>query len=66
MEMIRVYSSAISFVGYDPASMRMRIVFVQGDAYDFCGVPQHVFARLLNAGSKGTYYNTYIRDRYQC
>lgn len=66
MDMIPVNSSAISAVGYDPRTMRMKIRFVQGDAYDFCRVPEHVFTELLNAQSKGNYYNEHIRDRYQC
>ncbi|MEA9554616.1 KTSC domain-containing protein [Xanthomonas nasturtii] len=65
MDMIRVASSAISAIGYDPASMRMKIQFVQGHTYDFCGVPSHVFQRLLNAGSKGGYYKDHICDCYQ-
>lgn len=64
--MIRVRSSAIQAVGYDPVSRRMSIAFAQGSAYDFCGVPQHVFDAFLRAPSKGTYYNDYIKDRYQC
>lgn len=66
MDMIRVTSSAISAIGYDPASMRMKIQFVQGHTYDFCHVPAHVFQGLLNAVSQGRYYNDHIRDRYQC
>ena len=66
MDMIRVSSSAISAIGYDPTTMRMRIRFVQGDTYDFCGVPAHVFNGLLNSSSKGSYYNDHIRGRYQC
>ncbi|WP_296280509.1 KTSC domain-containing protein [Pseudoxanthomonas sp.] len=66
MDMIRVSSSAISAIGYDERMMRMRIRFIQGDTYDFCGVPAHIFQGLLNARSKGTYYNDHIRDRYQC
>lgn len=66
MEMVRVSSSAISEVGYDPITMRMKIRFVQGHSYDFCRVPENVFNGLLNARSKGTYYNDHIRDRYQC
>ena len=66
MDMIRVSSSAIAAVGYDPATMRMKIRFVQGDTYDFCRVPAHVFQGFLNAQSKGGYYNDHIRDRYQC
>jgi hypothetical protein len=66
MDMIRVASRAIAAVGYDPASGRMKIRFVHGDVYDFCGVPAHVFEGLLDAPSKGRYYNEHIRDRYPC
>lgn len=66
MEMIRVVSSAILAVGYDSATRRMKITFTQGNTYDFCGVPQHVYDGLMRAGSKGTYYNEHIKDRYQC
>lgn len=66
MDMIRVSSAAITAVGYDPATMRMRIRFVQGETYDFCRVPTQVFQGLLDARSKGSYYNDHIRDRYQC
>ncbi|WP_029818188.1 KTSC domain-containing protein [Xanthomonas campestris pv. olitorii] len=66
MDMTRVASSAISAIGYDPGNMRMKIQFVHGHTYDFCGVPSHVFQGLLKAGSKGGYYDDHIRDRYQC
>jgi hypothetical protein len=66
MQMTRVNSSAISAVGYDSSTRRMKITFVQGQAYDFCGVPQQVFDGFLRASSKGSYYNDYIKDRYQC
>jgi len=65
MEMIRVSSSAIAAVGYDPVTRQLKIRFVQGHTYDFFGVPQHVHAGLMHAGSKGQYYNDHIRDRYQ-
>ena len=66
MEMIRVNSDAISAVGYDPVSRRMKVKFKQGKTYDFCNVPERIFNGLLSAGSKGAYYNDHIRDRYQC
>ncbi|WP_366523776.1 KTSC domain-containing protein [Nevskia ramosa] len=66
MEMIRVDSSAIKAVGYDPITSRMTIAFIQGHAYDFCRVPRYIFEGLLTASSKGSYYNDHIRDRYQC
>ncbi|MCC4625314.1 KTSC domain-containing protein [Xanthomonas campestris pv. nigromaculans] len=64
--MSRVTSSAISAIGYDSANMRMKIQFVQGHTYEFCGVPSYMFQGLLNAGSQGRYYNDHIRDCYQC
>lgn len=66
MNMQMVSSSAIRAVGYDERTMRMKIVFTSGGAYDFCGVPLFVYVGLMTAGSKGRYYNLHIRDRYQC
>jgi hypothetical protein len=66
MEMIPVRSSAISAIGYDPASRRLKIRFKQGRTYDFCNVPQDVFDRFLTAPSKGRFYDDRIRDRYPC
>lgn len=66
MEMIRVSSSAIEAIGYDPTTMRMQIRFTSGNTYPFCRVPKDVFDRFMRASSKGDFYNSYIRDRYQC
>lgn len=66
MEMRRVNSRAISAVGYDPTTRRMKIRFTEGKIYDFCNVPQAVFDGLLRAASKGKYYDVHIRDGYQC
>ncbi|RMN60298.1 hypothetical protein ALQ57_01066 [Pseudomonas amygdali pv. hibisci] len=66
MDMVRVNSSAITAVGYDPATGRMKIMFKQGRTYDYCGVPPNIHQGLMAAGSKGTYFDRMIRDRYQC
>lgn len=67
MDMIAVISSsAIAAVGYDAATRKMKIRFVAGHTYDFCGVPQSVFEGLLHATSKGRYYNEHIKDLYPC
>ena len=66
MEMISVTSKAIKAVGYDSSTQRMKIQFIEGKTYDFCNVPQHIFDGLLQALSKGAYYNDYIRDHYRC
>lgn len=66
MQMIPVSSSAIRAIGYDPSTRRMKITFAQGHTYDYCGVPEDIFKGLLHSGSKGAFYNQYIKDRYQC
>lgn len=66
MDMIPVSSSAISAIGYDRATKRMRIEFSEGKTYTFCRVPESVFAGFLESGSKGTYYSDHIRGRYHC
>lgn len=64
MEMISVNSSAIAAIGYDPASSRMRIRFVDSGEYDYFGVPEHIFRDFLSAASKGSYFHRHIKDRY--
>ncbi len=66
MKMIQVKSDAINSVGYDPVSMQMKIEFHQGNIYDFCRVPVHVYKSFINASSIGEYYNDYIKNKYQC
>lgn len=62
-EMIRVSSSAIRAVGYDGYSLRVE--FHSGRVYDHPNVPYYHFEGLLNASSKGAYYNEHIRGRYK-
>lgn len=58
-------SSAIRRAEYDPSSKVLQIWFAEsGGPYDYYGVPQHIFEGLCKAGSKGTYFNDYIRDQY--
>jgi KTSC domain len=64
--MIPVRSTAIAAVGYDPESRLMKITFMQGHTYDFCGVPPHVYQGLMGATSMGKYYNDHIKDQYPC
>ena len=61
--MIRVNSSALNAVGYDGCTLRVE--FHDGRVYDHPGVPESVYGELMNAGSKGTYYNRCIRGRYR-
>jgi hypothetical protein len=62
---IRLNSSAVTAVDYDPGTGRLKIWFPSNGPYSFHRVPERVYLGLLNAGSKGTYYTAYIRGRYQ-
>jgi len=66
MDMVRVSSSAITAVGYDTATGRMKITFKQGRTYDYCRVPANIHQSLMDAVSKGTYFDRAIKNRYQC
>ena len=66
MQMISVNSTAISAIGYESGNGRLVIQFRKGHSYTFCGVPLHIYEGLMSSGSKGSYYSTYIRDRYHC
>ena len=58
-------SSAIRRAEYDESSKTLSVWFVpSGGPYYYYGVPSSVFAGLLNASSKGTYFNEFIRDHY--
>lgn len=64
--MPKFVSTAIKRAEYDPVTMRLKLWFPDGGPYDFCRVPQRIYDGLCSARSKGTFYNSYIRDKYDC
>lgn len=60
LTMIPVSSSNLVAVGYDHASQTLRVQFNSG-TYDYFFVPVHLYQGLLNASSKGSYLDTYIK-----
>jgi hypothetical protein len=63
MSMIPVSSSAISAIGYAGGILAVR--FHNSGTYHHHGVPYELFEAFLNSGSKGAFYNHYIRGRYR-
>ena len=61
--MIAVHSSAIRAVGYD--GYILAVEFHNGRVYDHPGVPYWVYEGLMQASSKGSFYNRYVRGRYR-
>lgn len=65
MERQRVSSSNLHSVGYDPDSMILEIKFQSSGIYQYFGVPEAQYIGLLRAGSKGGYFDSYIKNRYR-
>jgi len=57
-------STAIANIKYDDRRNRLTVTFVTGRIYEYVDVPSEVAASFLSANSKGTFFNIYIRDRY--
>jgi hypothetical protein len=65
MERILVTSSNIHAVGYDSESQSLEVEFTTGAVYNYAYVPSTEHEGLMNAGSKGKYFNANIKNRYQ-
>jgi len=61
-----VESSVLMFVGYEPISETLRIIFKSGSEYKYTGVPYQVYLNLCNAESIGREFNRTIRNKYDC
>ncbi len=64
VEMTYVDSSNIEAIGYDAGNMELHIRFIKSSTYVIRGVPQDVYDGLMNADSKGSYYNRFIKKNY--
>jgi predicted XRE-type DNA-binding protein len=60
-----VSSSAISSVAYDPSARTLEVKFRNGSIYRYFEVPPTTYEALAKAPSKGTFYSTKIRDRFE-
>ena len=62
MERIPVQSSDLASVGYDTNNMTLEIEFHSSGIYQYFGVPPEIHEGLLNAGSKGRFFNQHIKN----
>ncbi|HYC18864.1 MAG TPA: KTSC domain-containing protein [Pseudolabrys sp.] len=54
----------ITNIEYDKATERLTLSFVTGRVFEYVDVPSEVAASFQSAFSKDTFFNGYIRDRY--
>jgi hypothetical protein len=56
--------STVIAIDYDTERERLTVTFATGRIYEYVDVPAEVAASFQSAFSKGTFFNGYIRDRY--
>jgi hypothetical protein len=59
-----VVSSMMRSVGYDDVHAVLEIEFVTGTVYRYHAVPRREWTGLMEAESKGRYFDAHIRDKY--
>lgn len=64
MNVTSVKSDALVTVGYDHAYKELRLAFRNEAAYAYFAVPVAVYQGLLEAPSKGSFFNRVIRGRF--
>ncbi len=64
MERYSVASSNIASIGYDAGTETLEVEFLSGANYQYYNVPQNMYDQLMQAGSKGRFLNTYIKNAY--
>ncbi|HVK02192.1 MAG TPA: KTSC domain-containing protein [Armatimonadaceae bacterium] len=61
---VPVTSSVLRGLCYDIDAATLDVVFRSGAIYRYAGVPSNVAGQLLESGSKGKYFNRFIKGRY--
>lgn len=60
----RIESTCVNDVAYDPETMEMTINFQQRGSYKYYDVPLDVYIDFETSGSRGKYFNYYIKEQF--
>jgi KTSC domain len=60
----RVVSSVLRSIKYDRNAKVLELRFVTGTTYRYADVPPEVHQRLMNAESRGAFFNANIKDAF--
>lgn len=66
MNYVAVSSSNIAAIAYDDAGRVLGVQFLNGREYRYHCVGRAVYQGFLGAGSKGGYFNDFVKDSYAC
>jgi hypothetical protein len=64
MKTLAVNSTTLRTVGYDAERQLLQIEFQNRSLYQYFDVPAAVYEALMQAPSKGAYFNRSIRQRF--
>lgn len=64
MEMTTVNSTLLRTVAYDAERQLLQVEFVNRSVYQYFDVPALVYQELIQASSKGAYFNRSIRPHF--
>ncbi|WP_316845099.1 KTSC domain-containing protein [Pedobacter psychrodurus] len=57
-------SSVIKYFSYDGVTKTLKVIFVTDMVYLYQNVPEKIYKMLKASGSKGRYFNSYIKDKF--
>ena len=60
-----VASTSIAALGYAPSTQVLEVTFRRGTVYRYLQVPYFIVMAFLLAPSKGTYFNSCVRNCFQ-
>ena len=60
-----VQSRLLAALAYDPNQAVLQVEFHDGTVYQYFHVPRQTYQDLLQADSKGIYFNRYIRSVFR-
>ena len=64
MQTVSLNSTTLKTAAYRNYSQVLELEFCSGALYHYLGVCQSIYEQLLEAESKGRYYNQHIRNRF--
>lgn len=64
MDRLIVESTVIFAVGYDAKRGDLEIQFKEGGVYLYLGVPAPLYLELMNADSKGAFFDEKIKNQF--
>jgi hypothetical protein len=61
---VPVQSRAIEEIEYNTEDETMSVTFTNGSQYDYPSIRRDQFMEFVNAPSKGSFYNSYVRGQW--